>query len=142
MRKNEFLEELRVALSSDLPNSAIQENINYYRDYINTEISNGRTEEDVMDELGDPWIIARTIKDTSGYTNESEVVFETDENGYTKESTQKVPSDTWRMIKGVLILIAVLLVVFTIIKGVIRIVLPIAVPVLAVYIIVRIIKSR
>ena len=142
MLKNEFLDELRKALSSDLPNSAIQDNIDYYKDYINAEISKGRTEKDVMDELGDPWIIARTIKDTSGYANASEVVFETDEDGYTRESSEKAPSDTWRKIKGVLILIAVLLVAFTIIRGIVRIVLPIAVPVLAVYIIVRIIKSR
>ena len=142
MLKNEFLDELRKALSSDLPNSAIQDNIDYYKDYINAEISKGRTEKDVMDELGDPWIIARTIKDTSGYANASEVVFETDEDGYTRESSEKAPSDTWRKIKGILILIAVLLVAFTIIRGIIRIVLPIEVPVLAVYIIVRIIKSR
>ena len=142
MRKNEFLDELRKALSSDLSNKEIQDNIDYYRDYINTEISKGRTEEDVMNELGDPWIIARTIKDASGYANADEVVFETDGNGYTKESTEKAPSDTWRKIKGILIVIAVLLVVFTIIRGVIRIVLPIAIPLIAVYIIVKIIKSR
>lgn len=37
-----------------------------YRDYITGEIRKGRTEEQVMDDLGDPRLIARTIIETQG----------------------------------------------------------------------------
>ena len=65
MNKNEFLEGLREALSGNVPPVVVQEQLQYYADYIRTEVQNGRTEEDVMAELGDPRLIARTIEDTT-----------------------------------------------------------------------------
>lgn len=142
MDRRKFLDELQRALSSDLAPKDIQENIEYYNDYIRSEIAKGRTEKDVLDELGDPWILARTIKDSKGYTNAQDVVFETTDDGVKMESAGSGSSDKWKKIKGVLLTILVVIVVFTILRGLLRIVLPIAVPLLAVYIIVKIIKKR
>ena len=61
MTKYEFLEKMRHALANDLSGPIIQENINYYDGYISDEVRKGRQEEAVIDELGDPWAIARTI---------------------------------------------------------------------------------
>lgn len=36
----------------------------YYDNYIQEEVRKGRTEADVIAELGDPWVIARTIIDS------------------------------------------------------------------------------
>lgn len=66
MNKQEFLEKLRMALSGKVSPSVVAENVNYYEDYINVEIRKGRTEEEVLNELGDPRLIARTIVSTSG----------------------------------------------------------------------------
>ena len=64
MTRSEFLEKLRSALGNDLSGSVIQENVMYYDNYIQEEVRKGRTEADVIAELGDPWVIARTIIDS------------------------------------------------------------------------------
>ena len=65
MSKNEFIQGLEAALSGNVPSETVRENLIYYRDYIRTELEKGRTEQDIMDELGDPRLIARTIMDTT-----------------------------------------------------------------------------
>lgn len=66
MNKQEFLEKLRLALNGRVSAGAVADNISYYEDYINTEQRKGRTEEEIMQQLGDPRLIARTIIETSG----------------------------------------------------------------------------
>lgn len=66
MTKKQFLEELRVSLEGMASPMVIQENLNYYENYINEQIQNGRTEEDVLNELGSPRLIARSIMDAAG----------------------------------------------------------------------------
>ena len=64
MTKAEFLEKLRIELSSGVTPQVLQENLNYYGQYIDDEIRKGRTESEVLAELGDPWILAKTAKQT------------------------------------------------------------------------------
>lgn len=66
MDKQEFLEKLRLALNGRVSPAVVTENINYYEDFINTEIRKGRSEEEVLAQLGDPRLIARTIVQTHG----------------------------------------------------------------------------
>ena len=63
--KREFLEDLRKYLSGKLPESTVDGHVAYYRNYIENEIKNGRSEAQVMSGLGDPRMIGRTILDTS-----------------------------------------------------------------------------
>ncbi len=63
MTKQEFLEKLRAALGNDLSGAVVSENVNYYKQYITDEVAKGKSEKEVIDELGDPWAIARTIID-------------------------------------------------------------------------------
>lgn len=65
MRKEEFLQILRRALTGDVPPGIVEENIRYYDGYITEEVRRGRTEEEVIAEIGDPRLIARTIEDTT-----------------------------------------------------------------------------
>ena len=61
MVKKEFLDILRESLAGNVPISEIEENIRYYKDYI----ENGAgSEEEALDQLGDPHLIARTIIDS------------------------------------------------------------------------------
>ena len=39
----------------------IAAHIRYYEDYIQSQVRNGRTEKEVLEELGDPRLIARTL---------------------------------------------------------------------------------
>lgn len=64
MEKQEFLDKLRTALNGRIPTFQVTENVNYYDDYINTEVRKGRTSEEVMRSLGDPRLIAKTIIQT------------------------------------------------------------------------------
>lgn len=66
MTKQEFLEKLRLALNGRVSSVQLMENLRYYEDYINTEIRKGRGEEEVLADLGDPRLIARTIVETGG----------------------------------------------------------------------------
>jgi uncharacterized membrane protein len=72
MDKQEFVDRLRAALNGRIPPEQVEENVEYYRDYINVEVRKGKSEEEVLKALGDPRLIARTIIQTSG----------TDETGY------------------------------------------------------------
>lgn len=61
MTKQEFMDKLRLALNGKVPGNVVTENLQYYEDYINTEIRKGKSEEVVLASLGDPRLIARTI---------------------------------------------------------------------------------
>lgn len=65
MSREDFLQGLETSLSGNIPPTAVRENLRYYSDYIQAEVGKGRAEADVMDELGDPRLIARTIMDTT-----------------------------------------------------------------------------
>ena len=66
MNKQEFVDRLRAALNGRIPAQKVEDTVSYYQDYINTEIRKGRSEEEVLEALGDPRLIARTIIQTSG----------------------------------------------------------------------------
>lgn len=66
MGKQEFLEILRLALSGRVSAEIVADNIRYYEDYINIEIRKGRSEEEILAQLGDPRLLARTIIQTNG----------------------------------------------------------------------------
>lgn len=62
MSREEFLKQLKEALSMSLEKVAINEQLDYYDKYISDEVKKGRSEKEVIDELGDPRLIAKTIK--------------------------------------------------------------------------------
>lgn len=66
MGKQEFLEKLRLALNGRVSAEIVADNIRYYEDYINIEIRKGRSEEEILAQLGDPRLLARTIVQTNG----------------------------------------------------------------------------
>ena len=67
MTKQEFLEGLRERLLEEGANVLVPENLNYYDSYIEEEKQKGRTDEDVLEELGNPALIARSILEAAGY---------------------------------------------------------------------------
>lgn len=69
MSKQEFLGKLRNALNGRMAVPQVEDTINYYEDYINVEMRKGKSEEEVLESLGDPRLIARTIVQTNGTTD-------------------------------------------------------------------------
>lgn len=80
MSRREFLEILRSQLSGQMSQGKAAAHVRYYEDYIQSQVHNGRSEEELLAELGDPRLIARTLIDTDDGTE----VY--DESGYTEES--------------------------------------------------------
>ena len=64
MNKKEFLDTLYNQLYGQMTEGAIAAHVQYYRNYIDDAVNQGRTEEEVLNELGDPRLIARTLLDT------------------------------------------------------------------------------
>ena len=70
MNKQEFLQALRRDLSGDVPPDVVEENMRYYDEYISGEVGKGRTEEEVIEEIGTPRLIAKNIEDTTDMPDE------------------------------------------------------------------------
>ena len=66
MDKNELLEKLRLSLNGKIAPETVNSTLDYYDEYISSEMQEGKTEAEVMEALGDPRLIARTIAETKG----------------------------------------------------------------------------
>ena len=80
MNRTEFLDTLRSQLSGQMHEGKVAAHVRYYEDYIQSQVRSGRDEQQVLDELGDPRLIAKTLIDT----DDSAAVY--DESGYSEES--------------------------------------------------------
>lgn len=78
MDRTEFLETLGAQLSGQMQDSKASAHVRYYRDYIDEQIRKGRTEDEVLAELGDPRLIAKTLLDTDSEANHG--VYESSRN--------------------------------------------------------------
>lgn len=76
MGRQEFLDHLRRALNGNVSPALVQDNLNYYNEYINSEMRRGRSEEEILDALGDPRLIARTIIETNSIEDGPEDVYQ------------------------------------------------------------------
>ena len=70
MNRTEFLDTLRSQLSGQMHEGKVAAHVRYYEDYIQSQVRSGRDEQQVLDELGDPRLIARTLL----YTDVDEMV--------------------------------------------------------------------
>ncbi|HIX30461.1 MAG TPA: DUF1700 domain-containing protein [Candidatus Blautia stercoravium] len=69
MNKQEFLKVLRDTLQNQLSPGETENHVEYYRTYIEEQMREGKTEIEILDVLGDPRLIARTILETSSSGN-------------------------------------------------------------------------
>lgn len=83
MTKQEFLDELRQALSGNVSSESVMDSYRYYATYIEEEIRNGKNEKQVIEELGRPALIARSIIAAQTGAREADEVFT--EDGKTKK---------------------------------------------------------
>ena len=66
MTKEQFMMELEQSLQGEVSAYELSDSLTYYRQYFEDEIRNGKSEEDVIQELGSPRLIARSIIDAHG----------------------------------------------------------------------------
>ena len=149
MTKREFLDKMREALSNDLAEPAVRENIEYYDVYMTDEIERGRSEEELVEEMGDPWMIARTIIDISE-PEDMKLNYVYEEEGQSYNGRQDSYAGQtgffvrggWKLVVALLGLIGVLLALVAVVGGIISLVAPILVPVLIIMFVIRLLGLR
>lgn len=167
MTKEEFLEGLKRALFSTGSQSLIEYNLDYYSSYIDGEIAKGRSMDEVMNELGDPRLIANSIKVAEGYSDvfvglEDEVIdgnagdykensdFEFNTKGFDKDYEDSHEENgafkiynmnDKSLILPLIIALAVLILVVVVIVAVFSFLAPVLLPIIAVLIVVGLIKG-
>ena len=62
MNRQEFIRELRKSMSGHFSASEIQETVDYYEDYIDLQMKKGRTEGEILSELGDPRLLTKSMR--------------------------------------------------------------------------------
>lgn len=72
MSSDEFITGLQEALAGRVPEVIISDNVNYYRRYIDEQVRAGKREEDVLNMLGDPRLLAKTIEGSSQFADRQE----------------------------------------------------------------------
>ena len=145
MSKHEFLEKLRQALTGKVSSSVVAENINYYEDYINVEVRKGRSEEEVLNQLGDPRLIARTIVETSGGSQSSEGT-RGGSGTYYERSAKENENSLRRRVRipgwmALILLLFVVVLVLSFVFSVVTALLPVLLPILAVVFLVKLFRD-
>ena len=164
MTKDEFLRELGLALSQEMPKEEVIRHLNYYENYIIRESVN-QNEEIVIKNIGSPQLIAKTIIDAykrkygSAYKRMKQANKEDDMNSsyssfkkasydsstrkddghkdtYSKNRRVKLP---WYFIIFIILMILVLLTILSVLWNLFFILLKIALPIIIIIIIIRLI---
>jgi len=145
MTKQEFLEELKQALSDEVSAEVMMDSYRFYANYIEDEIRNGKTEGQVLEELGSPLLIARSI--IAAQSRERVADEEYTEDGRTRRVSRKKASrqsgdtrqrkqfqfdfNSWyAKVLYIAVLILLIMLVFCIIKGLFWIFIRIGIPIL------------
>lgn len=152
MTKKDFLEGLRKALANDLSGSIIQENVDYYHQYINDEMRKGKSEEEVVAELGDPWAIAQTIIDSVEIQGNAKTQegygYEPGPQAYEQQKSQNTQvhvfglDSWWKVLLLVLGIIGIFALVIVVVGGIFSLLAPILVPLIIIAFIFRLLGRR
>lgn len=132
MTKEQFFEELESCLAGEVSSYELADSLAYYRQYVAEEMQQGKSEQAVIDSLGSPRLIAKSIIDARGTGNDAETPRDTyaysdarnvyDEIGESEQeggTLQKIG----RKIVGVALVCAVVLVLFFLMQALIPVVL-------------------
>lgn len=144
MNKKEFLETLGRRLAQVYTREKVMEHIQYYDTYITEKVAQGAREEEVIAQLGDPLLIARTIMDAGEAKEESQnfgTVYEETDHGWSEDRSKhdrgvsgysfQMNSKSGCLIALIVIVVVLILLVWLLGAVMIRL-LPIIVPVLVV----------
>ncbi|SFQ35669.1 Uncharacterized membrane protein [Lachnospiraceae bacterium XBB1006] len=149
MTRQEFISELRIALQGQVDQATIQDNLNYYETYIMQESRKGRTEQEVLEELGNPRLIAKTIISSQPEREEYEEERVHQSAGNNSNFDFHINGKAYGGWKGKVLAITAVIAFFVIIVGVIALVAgtisllaPILVPVLLILLALRLISRR
>ena len=139
MRKEEFLEKLRARLSQTMSQQEVTAQIRYYENYIQEQIQNGRSEEEVLTELGDPLLIAKTLVDVQ----ETQEEYSHPETNVYEERGGQESGDAQRELHRMEIIFVVVVAMILWAAGTVLIhLLPILIPLMIVLLVVAYFKQK
>lgn len=110
MSRGEFLQELRVALQGKIPQVKVNEHLRYYENYIIEESRKGKTEAEVMDELGNPRLIAKTLVETEDISDYQYV--SANEKAEKDRTSRNIRLRSWYKLIPPALILLLLLVIF------------------------------
>ncbi len=157
MDKKEFLEKLTMALAGQVSRSVIEENIRYYENYITEETRKGNSLRQVLEALGDPRLIAKSIIDANGGGSDMAGVYEdSDSRGSSPFMEREESGDSgfggrlrgfhlngfWAIFLILVMITCVLMIVGTIIGGIFMLIRPILAPLLIFILMFSLLKRR
>lgn len=141
MTKQDFLNELQRTLTNKISASTVAEHVNFYCEYIEVEVRKGKAEEAVVEELGSPRLIAKSILTAAASEQEQESY---DSGTGERANGQREHNKWYRTVPGavaliVLLMILLLAVVFSL--SIIKIFLPVLLPLVLIILLVKIWKK-
>lgn len=127
MNKMEFVEQMRRSLSSIDDYSYVNDTVAYYENYIESQMRMGKSEQQVMQELGDPRLIAKSIEashvpggegdDSSAYRNRASYSKEHGASSVLNLNGKIINLPSWLLkIVSVLAAVVILLLLFTVLR--------------------------
>lgn len=150
MKKREFLDTLRSQLQGELSDAQIDGHIHYYDEYIREAMAAGKTEAEVMEELGSPVFIAKTLLSTpeaSSQQNGETYNGETGENNSSGDFFNR-RIHTWNINPFVakwvipILLVLILIIVLSLLGTAVMLVARFFIPILLVVLVIAIFKSH
>lgn len=149
MNKEEFITKLQHALSGGLSSGQVSEHVRYYREYIDAEIHKGREEEEVLAQLGDPRLLARSIIDANKRTGASygfDREYDEEAAGEVRDKGQDRTGRVKRvMLPGwlvMLIIVVIAVVIIGLVSSLLYLFAPVIIAVLTVTLVVRLIRDN
>ncbi len=145
MDRVEFIDKLQYALAGGLNSSTVAENVQYYREYIDVEIRKGRSEEEVLESLGDPRLLAKSIIEANKRAGQNEGTNrnfdeEIRDNAHDgQEAAGAVHVPGWLIL---LILVVIVLLIIGVVFSVISFLAPVIIPVLLILLVVNFFRGR
>lgn len=163
MTKEQFIMELEQCLQGEVSAYEVSDSLAYYRQYFEDEMRSGKSEAEVIKELGSPRLIARSIIDARGIEENSSGTSGYEENDYGSSYSQRGSSynsygDDYRTDRGdietgkngkgplqnagkMIMTIIISALIFFVVLFLLRALLPLAVLIIAVVWIIRLIRS-
>ena len=150
MDRREFIDKLQRALSGGLGSSLVAENVRYYEEYIDSEMRKGKSEADVLAQLGDPRLLAKSIIEANKRAGESYG----SNRGYDEEMTDNAEEhnqDRYAsggkavMLPGWLILLIItvaIIVIIGVVTSLLAIFAPVIIAVLVVLLVIKIFQGK
>lgn len=134
MNKTEYVQILEKALVGNVSPQELQDTVAYYRDYIEMEIRKGRSEQEVLEQLGNPRLLVKSIiaaKEQRGTSEEPETA---------QEETKRGGGFRIPLLVLVIVVLLLLGLILSLVLAFARFALPILIPVAIVWGIMSLIK--